>query len=113
MAAASWNDEAKWKRRCQTRRLNKAKNKLQESPIGNIDDVQYLAGGWIEFDPNRGEVMVPECVQFKLKNDDDLASLSLISKLTERFGLKVVVPEYKQTWGSPTVVRLTINYSQE
>lgn len=98
-------------KRIHTHLLKKTMQDLRASPINNFEEIKYVKGGHIEFDPNVGETMVPECIEVEIKNENDLATLALISRLTDKYGVKVKIPEYKQTWGSSKVIRIVIDYN--
>lgn len=61
----------------------------------HISDVTVRRGGAMEYDPRKGEVMVPDCVEFTISSKEHDV-LQKISKACDLFGMRVVVPEFKQ-----------------
>lgn len=90
-----------------TARIHSAKKELKDSVL--VTNVQYISGGFEEFDPNRGELMVPECVQLKLNNESCLATKSILSKICDRYNLRIQIPDHKQNFGQGTIIRLVNN----
>lgn len=60
-----------------------------------VHNLRLRRGGAMEYDPRQGEVMVPDCVEFVIKSKD-LDILEKISKACDLFGMRVVLPEFKQ-----------------
>lgn len=87
-----------------------AARELREHHQHILKDVKYIKGGHIEFDPQKGETITPECVQFKIKNENCLNTKSTLSKICDKYNLRVQIPDHKQTFGESTVVRLVYDY---
>lgn len=69
------------------------REELAEHP--NIQNVRGRAGGAMEFDPRKGEVMVPECIEFEIVHEG-LSVLKHIDRVCEKHGLCVLKPDWKQ-----------------
>lgn len=74
--------------------LQPARNHLLEHPA--IEEVRINAGMPMEYDPRKGETPKPTGLEFTIPNGDDLSVLKHISDACDRFGLRVVLPDFKQ-----------------
>lgn len=66
--------------------------------LEGTEEIRSLAiqvGGPMEFDPAKGEVMIPDCVEFAVDEMTDEV-LSKISKACDWYGLRVIKPDHKQ-----------------
>lgn len=63
--------------------------------ISGIDSVRIRAGGAMEFDPRKGEVMVPDCVEFTITKKSNRI-LKLLSGICDKYDRRVILPEFKQ-----------------
>lgn len=85
--------------------LNQAANYINSTGVKTLDNVKFNGGGK-EYNQNKGEISVPPYVSLKITNPDDLAALSIISKVCDWYDLKVWVPEHIQEYGESKRIRL-------
>lgn len=77
----------------QAKKLESVSNALVRHP--DIEGVSVNIGGPTEFDPRKGEIVVPAGVEFVLKNNT-YGALRKISDVCKEYGMRVIVPAHKQ-----------------
>lgn len=76
--------------------LHSASQLVTDAPA--VTNVKLRVSGEIEYDPSRGEVPIPNCVEAVIGTDlKDEETLQRISRACEKYGLEVTHPdEYAQ-----------------
>lgn len=81
------------RRRKRDERLQAVYDKVSDLAV--VVDAGQYAGGPMEFDPRKGETMIPDCVEVKVEDTDDMEFLRTVSDIVgDEFVVRM--PDFKQ-----------------